>query len=90
MPYKDPEVFKKKYRIRRWIKRGLVCDNIDELYEYFDKTNNCEKCNVELTEGSRCHSSKVMDHCHITGEFRNVLCHHCNASLPRVKKTTLN
>jgi len=90
MPYKDPELYKKKYRIRRWIGRGLICDDIDELYDYFDKTKFCENCDVELTEGSRCATSKVLDHDHITGKFRKILCHQCNASLPRQAKITLS
>ena len=41
-------------------------------------TTNCEECNIELIEGRYGNNKKCLDHCHKTGEFRNVLCQTCN------------
>ena len=72
---------KKSYRIRRWKYRGLIHPNYDELYERYINTTNCERCDIELTEDKR-HTSttRCMDHDHITGLFRNIVCNRCNSS----------
>ena len=73
----------KLYRIKQkknntksqWKKRGLIGD-YDEIYLRYDGTKVCDNCNVVL-EGC-CKNQKCMDHDHITGEFRNILCKSCN------------
>jgi len=68
----------KSNRIRKWKSRGVICDDWNELYDKYINTNNCEECNIELIEGMYGSNKKCLDHCHKTGEFRNVLCHTCN------------
>ena len=68
----------KIHRIYKWKSRGVKSDNFDELYEYYLNCNNCEECNVALTNDEVCITKKVLDHNHITGKFRNILCHKCN------------
>ena len=63
---------KKKYQ---WRKRGLI-DYTDELYDEYYNATNCMVCGVKFEGlGSK---KKCLDHCHITGEVRNILCHSCN------------
>ena len=77
--YCQTEKGKKSYRITQWKSRGIVHHNFDELYEKFINTEYCELCNVKLTEDKRTTpTTRVLDHCHETGEFRNVLCNSCN------------
>ena len=70
----------KSLRIANWKFRGLQCDYIDDLYEHYLLSDQCENCMCILTEGSKINTSntKCMDHSHITGEFRNILCQSCN------------
>jgi len=56
----------------KWKSRGLNMDNFEEIYKRYVETTNCDYCNVLLT------NNKTMDHSHITGEFRNILCCGCN------------
>jgi len=92
MPYADKEkqkVSQKKYResahgkkiktIYSWKRSGLIVNDIDALYEKYLNTTNCELCNVTLCSGNKAPNRKCMDHCHITGNFRNVVCNSCNA-----------
>ena len=51
----------------------------------FNRATKCKKCNKPF--GEKLH--KVRDHCHITGDFRGVLCHICNTRL-RLKRNTLH
>ena len=77
--YDQSEQGKKAHRIARWKHRGIICENFDNLYDYYINCKNCEQCNVELTFDKRRKSTtRCLDHCHETGEFRNVLCHCCN------------
>ena len=77
--YLQTEKGTKINRISELKRTGLICDDIDALYEYYINTTHCEKCNVELFNGKKTISTKkTMDHCHITGKFRNVLCSGCN------------
>ena len=76
--YNQTEAGKKSTRISSWKKRGVISDDFDKLYEIYINTNNCQECNVELIEGRYGNNKKCLDHCHITGQFRNVLCNGCN------------
>mgnify|MGYP003673070691 CR=1 FL=1 len=61
-----------------WRKRNVICDDWDALYEKYLTTTHCELCQVELTTGKRCKTTRCLDHNHDTHLFRNVLCHSCN------------
>tara|TARA_R110000803_G_scaffold135916_1_gene202868 strand:+ start:320 stop:796 length:477 start_codon:yes stop_codon:yes gene_type:complete len=80
--YTQSETGKMCRKIAQWKLIGLICENRDE-YEYiYDRwllSERCEepKCNKEYTEDN----IKNMDHCHLTGLFRNILCHSCNMKL---------
>jgi hypothetical protein len=70
---------RKIHRIADWKRAGVICENFDNLYDYYINCKNCEQCNVELTVDKRTTSTtRCLDHCHKTGEFRNVLCNSCN------------
>ena len=70
---------KKSSRISKWKQNGLICDDVDALYEKYLNTKNCEECDIELTvDRHPTKTRRVMDHCHVTGLFRNVLCNLCN------------
>ena len=63
-----------------WKNRGLI-DDYEKVYETYINTNNCMKCNIELTNGKPCKSTtKCMDHDHNTGLYRSIICHSCNSS----------
>jgi hypothetical protein len=60
--------------IERWVNRGLIYHNLDELYEVYLNTMNCQHCGKEfLNSQNRC-----LDHDHETGLFRKILCQACN------------
>jgi len=61
----------KKYQ---WRKMGLITDNFDEIYNRYIYSSQCEKCETPYKNSRDRH----MDHCHINGEFRNILCKKCN------------
>ncbi len=77
--YYQTEQGKKSRRISDWKRHGLIHDNYNELYEYYLNCKNCEKCNIELTYDKRnTPTTKCMDHFHLDGKFRNILCFTCN------------
>ena len=75
--YQTPQG-KKTRRISKWKHRGVIHQNFDELYEKYINTEHCELCSVKLTEGKRTNTTRVLDHDHESGEFRNIICHYCN------------
>ena len=82
--YFQTEKGKINNKINEWKSNGLICENRDEyeyIYDRWLNSESCEepKCNKEYTKENK----KCMDHCHITGLFRNVLCNSCNC-----KRTT--
>ena len=77
--YKQSPAGIKSSRIYNWKRRGIIHDNYDELYERYLNTEFCELCNIKLTEDKRCTlTTRCLDHCHETGEVRNVVCWLCN------------
>ena len=75
-------------KISEWKIRGLVCEHEDEyeyIYDRWDRSERCEepRCNKEYTKDN----IKNMDHCHLTGLFRDILCHSCNTKR-RTKDTS--
>ena len=68
-----------------WKTNGLICETIEELegiYGLYICSERCENCNCVYTTDNK----KCMDHCHETGNFRNILCHSCN--MKRKKSNT--
>ena len=83
--YRATEKGIKKHRISMWKQLGVISDNWDLLYEKYINTTNCENCDVELVEGRFGNNAKHLDHDHITGLFRAILCKHCNTEIFRCK-----
>ena len=72
----------KGYTKKNWKKRGLNMDTFEEVYEKYLQATKCELCSVEF-EKENCGKQKCMDHCHETGEFRNIVCRNCNMNVIR-------
>jgi hypothetical protein len=81
--------------IRNWKKRGLLCregETYDSIYDKVMETEECQLCNNKFTATDNGKYQRCMDHCHIDGYFRKVLCRGCNAnykiSQPKTKNHT--
>jgi hypothetical protein len=81
----NPAVVLKIRRICHWKKRGVVCDDFDSLHDWYLSQDICQICSVVLTTGDVCSTRRVIDHCHITGEVRGIICFGCNVRLPKQK-----
>lgn len=68
----------KKVMIYEWKRNGLKGD-YDSIYNEWLNETNCQTCNVVL-EGKGI-NKKCMEHNHMTGEFRGIVCHNCNMKL---------
>ena len=76
--YKTPQGYKviKKFS---WKQQGLNMTDFEEIFKRYCETTNCDNCNCILTKDKiNTSTTKCMDHCHITGTFRNILCIACN------------
>lgn len=80
------------YRVKNWKKYGLICregETYKDIYYYVMSVENCELCNRSFTDESK--AQRCMDHDHVTGYFRKVLCRSCNAnyklSKPKIRKS---
>ena len=76
--YRNSPGGKKSRKISHWKANGLISDDYEKIYEIWLNCKNCEECGIELISGQFGSNKKCMDHSHITGEFRNVLCNKCN------------
>ena len=72
---------RKSQRRCKWKKRGVILQiPFDTFYQTYLNKKECDFCGVLLTvyPVPRNNNTKVLDHCHITGKVRGVLCHKCN------------
>ena len=78
--YRQDPKYHKSQTMKRWISKGLQesPERILEIYDIYMNSNICDCCNIEIISGRMGGNHKVMDHDHITGKFRNILCHNCN------------
>ena len=79
--YNKTDAGKIRRRKASWKSRGLIFDSkeeFEEIYERYINTWFCDLCNCPLHEGNVGSGKRVMDHDHVTGKFRNILCNHCN------------
>ena len=65
-------------KIQYWKRMGVKCDDFNALHQKYINTHNCERCGCEITLGSGIKGKKHLDHDHMTGEFRNIVCGTCN------------
>ena len=76
-------------RTSKWKNKYGVSEK--EVYDaYKQQVGKCLICSLELTIptiGSKNKTASVfhIDHNHITGKFRGLLCHHCNTGLGHFK-----
>ena len=67
-----------------WKTGGLNMKHFEIIYLLYLGTTTCDICKCELGDSKPLKSnSKCMDHCHYTGNFRNILCLSCNSKLPK-------
>tara|TARA_R110000823_G_scaffold296684_1_gene416695 strand:- start:75 stop:428 length:354 start_codon:yes stop_codon:yes gene_type:complete len=77
--YRQTEQGIKSRRISDWKYCGISLDyDYDIIYDIYINCNVCDFCNVELIEGNYGSNKKCLDHNHITGEIRGILCQMCN------------
>jgi len=72
--YQKTEAGKKSMRISSWKRQGLISDDYDKIYDRYNNTKICDLCKEDLTIAKKC-----LEHNHINGKFRNIVCSRCNA-----------
>ena len=75
--------YRKKHRIRAWRNNDMILWDTDEIYERYEKSTNCEICDIEYT-GHRTSAGKNLDHDHLSKYPRFVCCHKCNHHLQKI------
>ncbi len=81
---KNPEKVHMTSMITLWKIRGVKDNDYEILYYIYMSTEFCWHCGCKLTTGKPMTSTtKCLDHCHITGLFRAILCCGCNSKLPK-------
>lgn len=77
--YKKTEGFHKKYRHRLIRQYGIEPKEFYTMKE--EQGGVCAICGSEANGRGELH----IDHCHINGHVRGLLCHHCNTGLGHFK-----
>jgi hypothetical protein len=73
----------KKRMLKHNLKNNNINISIEEYYEIFSKHNG--KCDICKRPQSELKKTFAVDHDHITGEIRGLLCSNCNLGLGNFK-----
>tara|TARA_R110000851_G_C12662620_1_gene521608 strand:+ start:37 stop:486 length:450 start_codon:yes stop_codon:yes gene_type:complete len=88
LPFELYKYHKTKCRIS-WEKHGMIFVD-DEYFEYiyneYIRATNCDLCDKEFLKSR----DRQLDHDHITGDVRNVVCCKCNLNRKDNKKIKTN
>jgi len=85
LPFELYKYHKSKIRCI-WKSYGLIMDNFEEIYNNYIYATHCQLCNKEFTNTR----DRQMEHCHVTGQFRNIVCRSCNQLKADVKLQSNN
>jgi len=80
----------KRDTISMWKNKRKLKGNLEEVYDICLNTKECYICNKELIHNTRGGNKVCMDHNHITGYFRNVLCSKCNIQRGYIDRNYIN
>tara|TARA_R110000737_G_scaffold244136_1_gene255096 strand:+ start:228 stop:695 length:468 start_codon:yes stop_codon:yes gene_type:complete len=72
--YSQTPAGKKAWTMDNWRRKGVKNVN-EEMYNHYIAATHCECCSKEFSSSRDRH----LDHDHITGEFRWVICCRCNS-----------
>ena len=66
-----------------WKRNGMIFtpEEFEEIYNKYIYSTNCELCNTLFPNSL----NRQLDHCHLTGKIRNIVCNKCNC-IKRDKK----
>lgn len=81
--YKNPQKrteLKRKFEVLR--KYGITLDQYNQMV--IDQNGLCKICNKPETDPHKKNLS--IDHCHLTGKVRGLLCNHCNRGIGLLKE----
>ena len=87
-----PFVLSKYHKCRKrysWKRYGIIFqdeEHFDYIYNIYIRETNCDLCN-KLFITSR---DRQLDHCHLMGDPRNIVCCHCNLIRKDNKKKPTN
>ena len=70
----------KQAHIERNLKRQYGLD-WEAYHAILKMQNDCCAICLSPDSGSMCSQRLFVDHCHVTGKVRGLLCHHCNSAL---------
>ena len=88
--YAKTEKGQRVRKINTWKFLGIKCDDFDALYDKYINTHQCERCECTITSGKGIIGKRHLDHCHNTGEFRQIVCGMCNTNEIKQKDSPCN
>jgi hypothetical protein len=65
----------------RYLQRTYNITETEYNARLLAQDNKCPLCSTEFTHGDYGPNSPVVDHCHINGHVRGILCNECNRGL---------